>query len=317
MWGVGLWIALLATSSHANMFSEAFEAGLAKLKEGWDSLPSKSNGMLTSMYKEVKPNPTKLDGPKKEHGITKRKVQKYLQRSLISTCDWEKIASGECFCKKYTPVDRIYDAKADSAAVVAHTRKSLIVSFRPTQSKQNWMTNFNTLPVQLPSAEEGIKVHLGFLEYYKSLQPLLEEVVLKSLENRTLHLTGYSLGGAIAIVSLPSWARLLKEKNLPNKIQAFTYASPRVGNSRFAEEIERLDIPIARYTIRDDIVSQVPPRSLKYVHVGQEFFYNSTHLVRCRLDFDEDPECSYKIDTLTDKKHLLPNGHPIPKPTFC
>ncbi|KAJ9065760.1 hypothetical protein DSO57_1016321 [Entomophthora muscae] len=258
----------------------------------------------------------RLTTPQRDHNITAASVNAFLPISLIATCSMQQLNKQACFCSKFTFVKRIYNQAKDAVAVVAQSTDMVIVAFRQTASEKNNESDMDFALTPLPGVGGDVKVHKGFLEYYQSLQAELEQLLPTLLANNTklLHLTGYSLGGAVALISLDS---ILRKLRLENKVQVYSYANPRVGNRAFANHIESLNVPVIRYTILNDLVSQLPPKNMGYIHTGIEYFSSKSTLTKCSLEFDEDPSCAHSGTSLTKDTHTKPNQQPMPKPIFC
>ncbi|KAJ9057036.1 hypothetical protein DSO57_1026347 [Entomophthora muscae] len=309
---IGVVISVLVLFITCNWFDDIFGQGAsARLGEA-------GKRIYSTIFRSLEPDSRKLPAPRRDHHITPDTVHRYLSRSLIGSCSLDDLKSRSCYCSDYTFDKRIQNDATDSAVVVVSSSEMVVVSFRPTRSDKNKRTNADAALEPLPGVSSTIKVHNGFLSHYQSIQTELEELIPALLRNndKTLHITGYSLGGATALVSLNSVIRTLKQHNLNNPVQVFSYASPRVGNGEFADYIESLNVPVVRYTIHNDVVSLMPPRLVKYVHAGAEYFFNQT-LHKCRLDYDEDPNCAFKADSIALQEHTFPNNQEIPSPIFC
>lgn len=86
--------------------------------------------------------------------------------------------------------------------------------------------------------------------------------------------TGHSLGGALA--TLGAYDLRLK---FGGKVWMINFASPRVGNSRFAHSFNELFRDRSfRITRGNDIVPTIPPRALGFHHVGREVWYSGSSL---------------------------------------
>ncbi len=113
----------------------------------------------------------------------------------------------------------------------------------------------------------GGKVSQGFLEVFLGFEGL--EVYLKSIEFERLIICGHSLGGALAILSVP-FALGCGFSN--NAISVYTQASPKVGDEAFCRYYESLGVDTYRLVNTKDWVPCLPPNfpNEKYEHVGIE-----------------------------------------------
>lgn len=100
----------------------------------------------------------------------------------------------------------------------------------------------------------GGKVHSGFAEAIGTVWDKVE-TALKAC-NCPMLFTGHSLGAALATLA----ASLRRPRSLS------TFGSPRVGDAGFAATLQGLDAH--RYVDCCDVVPQVPPEVLGFVHLG-------------------------------------------------
>ncbi|KAI0224720.1 hypothetical protein L0F63_006454, partial [Massospora cicadina] len=145
----------------------------------------------------------------------------------------------------------------------------------------------------MKDAPNGVKVHRGFHRIHLALVDKVFLAARKLLENPayqnfTLHITGYSLGGAIATLVVPDWYRYMKQNNYHHKMVSYSYSSPRIGNEQFAQYVASTKVPAIRYTNENDLVPHLPPRSMGFVHAGLEYHFTEGRTMQCRQDFDED-----------------------------
>ncbi|KAJ9076025.1 hypothetical protein DSO57_1030082 [Entomophthora muscae] len=266
--------------------------------------------------------------PRRDYGITPEDVQRYLRHSILSKCTASQLQNGRCYCEgKFQEPVLFNNRTIDSQSVVAidPTNKLVVISYRVTVSEKNWESNLKSGLVPHPYINGPQRVHDGYLEYVSSLYRQMEPTVVRMLRKHPsykLHITGYSLGGCVSFISLPFWMYTLKTRNLKNKVQVFSYAGPRPGNVEFAKYVESLNIPIARYSQKGDVVPQVIDQFRGYSQVGLEFYDSSLPLirksfVRCSLNVIEDKNCSLKDRHFHGTIHLTPFQRPLPMPVLC
>ncbi|GLC64672.1 hypothetical protein PLESTF_000190900 [Pleodorina starrii] len=161
----------------------------------------------------------------------------------------------------------------------------LVVSFRGTETDR-WMDLvtdirfkpevFQTILGGAHETENGsdIKVHRGFYRAYKSVRRLLTTLIMNTTTAEEgsqwdIHVTGHSLGGALA--TLGAYELALHKKSIQIKnLTLHTFGSPRVGNDKFKESFDHLLAAAWRFTNPWDIVPTIPPqRWFSYSHVGQ------------------------------------------------
>lgn len=158
---------------------------------------------------------------------------------------------------------------------VGGNEQNIVVAFRGSENPtsfdglKDWLlTNaLNLLIVPdgeigllLMEAGAGAKFHQGFVQAIREIWPPLIEEVEKQLQakDRTLWVTGHSLGGALAM--LASWLFLKKTIAVH---QIYTYGAPMVGNKEVANAFAR-EYPnqIFRYVNGADPVPLLPMISL-------------------------------------------------------
>lgn len=261
------------------------------------------------------------------HYVSAAKMRGNLQNAFLAACPLEIVMTEECMCaQRYPQRETVYNVTSDGLAVVAveEAKRQIVVSYRPTKSYKNWVTNFNFEMDQYPGAPEGVKVHRGFLAYVMSIQERSERIVASWLDRREyrnyeIHLTGYSLGAGVAVIAMPLWAHFLQNSGRTNPLLVYSYAGPRPGNEPFAQYVANFDVPVMRYTNQEDIIPHLPPRSFGFVHAGVEFHTrNASQVVVCSQTYDEDPACALNPHALLSfSRHFFPFEEYVPLPPYC
>ncbi|KAJ9055363.1 hypothetical protein DSO57_1013705 [Entomophthora muscae] len=273
----------------------------------------------------------RLPKPRLFPHVSAQNLRNNLQNSLLALCPEEVAVDHMCICQeRYSQLQVFQNKTEESLAMIAVDKaaRQIIVTYRPTRTLKNQITNFDYELVQYPSAPKGVLIHHGFMAFHLSIHPQVEKGVAEFLKDprfRTfdIQVTGYSLGAGISIASVPSWHRFLHRTGFTNRLIIYSYAGPRVGNDAFAEYLAGLNVPITRYTNREDIISHVPIRSLGYVHVGAEFHDrsigpNQTELILCNPNYDEDPNCGLNPHAIfSTARHYFPFNKYLPLPPYC
>jgi triacylglycerol lipase len=117
--------------------------------------------------------------------------------------------------------------------------------------------------------------HGGFVaaadQVWSQLQAVLTEASAAAGRPLHLHLTGHSLGAAIA-----TEVAMRVNDTLPGKVAVdgvYTFGSPRVYDDQAALAYDRaLGGKTYRYANHRDLVSIVPPASLGFAHVGRPYY---------------------------------------------
>ena len=156
--------------------------------------------------------------------------------------------------------------RGETQGFAAASDTALVVSFRGTSQRADWVTNLKTRRTRTALG----KVHRGFLAALDQVWSEVEAVIQKERGSRALWLTGHSLGGALAALAA---ARCAVERNWPVS-GLHTFGQPRVGNRTFAANLERsLTNRYFRFTNNQDSVPGIPS-SWFYRHAGQMLWFD-------------------------------------------
>ncbi|GAB7358715.1 hypothetical protein MBLNU230_g3944t1 [Neophaeotheca triangularis] len=194
----------------------------------------------------------------------------------------------------------VSSAETSGFLIVDHTRRTLTLVFRGSQTPRNSFTSFNCFLIPTPSHCPNCKLHSGFHSAYQHLAPTVHNHLqdLQTLSTRfktyKLILAGHSLGGALATIAAADLAPRLA----PGSLQLYTFGSPRVGNAAFAQHLHSLlgAGNVFRVTHLNDAVPRMPRREWGYAHVGSEFHITSPGF-KGALDADR--------EELTEKENLV------------
>lgn len=147
---------------------------------------------------------------------------------------------------------------------VAHTNSAILIAFRGTDGLNDWIANLNVLSVQKPYG----RVHRGFVSAFDEIRGRLVEVIRGvGIANKTIHVTGHSLGGAVATIA----ACELRDQFPITGV--YTFGQPRLGDGTTIEFFKRHYAgKFNRFVFDDDMVTRIPPG---YSHVGRLFHFDS------------------------------------------
>jgi len=163
----------------------------------------------------------------------------------------------------------IEDKKSDTQALVAGNDKVVVLAFRGTEGRlQDWITDVRLLKVGGPFRGE---VHEGFADalgtVWLGVKQALEDY---QDEGQGLWLTGHSLGGGLATLG----AAKLIEQAIPVR-GLYTFGSPRVGDSVFADAMNVRFRQSYRFVNNNDLVTRIPRRLAGFRHVDTVCYFNS------------------------------------------
>ncbi len=149
---------------------------------------------------------------------------------------------------------------------------SNIIALRGTQTEVEMALGANLL--QVAFGPRSSRVHAGFHLLYQGLIGQLRQAIEQFDPDLPCYITGYSLGGAVAVLT----AATLAEDRLKPQPQVYTYAMPRIGNLAFAEFYNQLVPQTYRIVNQADLVPTLPPDNIQgstYADVGEPWFYFS------------------------------------------
>ncbi len=147
---------------------------------------------------------------------------------------------------------------------VAHTDSAILISFRGTESLNDWIANLDVFSTSKPYGE----VHRGFVEAFEEVRTELVNT-LRNLDpgHKVIHITGHSLGGALATIAA---CELRSEFSISS---IYTFGQPRLGNATTVKFIlDKYPGHFSRFVFDDDVVARIPPG---YKHVGRLFHFDS------------------------------------------
>lgn len=160
----------------------------------------------------------------------------------------------------------------DSQLSVSSNDEIVLVTFRGTEPKniKDWITDLKFR--QKKRAVFGGKIHRGFAAGLDLVwSELSEQLKLHEAVNKTIWLTGHSLGAALATLA----SQRLNLSNNYNIGALYTYGSPRVGDPEF---VKNFKVPVYRFENNNDIVPKIIPKTLldkyEYRHVGESLYFN-------------------------------------------
>jgi hypothetical protein len=162
----------------------------------------------------------------------------------------------------------IEDTDTDTQAIIAVSHEGKIaISFRGTSDFTDAFTD--ALAIKKPWIHgKGIlfwkpRVHYGFLNAYMPVRNQILQTIkeLTSQKPKEIHITGHSLGGALATLCAADIRKTLK---LP--VRMYNYGSPRVGNKKFKKLYNKLVPDTFRFVNDKDGVPTIP--KIAYHHVG-------------------------------------------------
>eukprot|EP00823_Brevimastigomonas_motovehiculus_P007207 TRINITY_DN6205_c0_g1_i1.p1 TRINITY_DN6205_c0_g1~~TRINITY_DN6205_c0_g1_i1.p1 ORF type:complete len:327 (+),score=39.64 TRINITY_DN6205_c0_g1_i1:39-983(+) len=138
-------------------------------------------------------------------------------------------------------------------------------------------------------------VHEGFANCYDHIHPSVTStlaLIARAYPKNEIHITGHSLGGALARLCAIALSRLGIVGT-----SIYTFGEPRVGNQEFVDFSIHQVASILRIIHWADPVPHLPPSLLQFKHSPQEIWYDlaSKTYKTCSASQGEDPSCSNSL----------------------
>jgi hypothetical protein len=153
-----------------------------------------------------------------------------------------------------------------------------------------------------------IKLHAGFEKIYKEFRTTIFSPILKLARKNPdykIVFTGHSLGAALVLLTAVDFYRF---HGFEDRIFVYTFGKPRIGNEYWADYVNDLPFKdrIYRLSTQGDLFSQLPFRSLGYVHEKQLYVVSDEMIYECTNDEDsgESSECLLPFWELNGTSHL-------------
>ena len=140
-----------------------------------------------------------------------------------------------------------------------------VVIFRGTEPKQWSDVKADLNAFKRRGRYKHGYVHSGFQGELDKIWDELD-TELSVLEDRNIHVTGHSLGGAMATLA----AKRISEE-YDNVHCLHTFGSPRVANRQWCKSLE---VPHYRFQNNNDVVCKVPFWMMGYRHHGTNVYMN-------------------------------------------
>jgi hypothetical protein len=151
------------------------------------------------------------------------------------------------------------------------SKKIISISFRGTQCLSDWCNNmtFSQLPIKY--TEPAVLLHGGYVSIFKHLKKDLYRKLLaigyrlspKEKKELTIILTGHSLGGAVASVTVP----FIKKYFPTTHIKLVTFGAPKVGKQDYNNWLDENEIKVTSFVRKTD-PAPYAPASLRNCMLG-------------------------------------------------
>jgi len=156
---------------------------------------------------------------------------------------------------------------------ILESSHEIIIAFRGTSSTTDWLSNVMASQERFNYLKETTLTHRGFTNIYSSARDGIMAGLSKLSPEKTLYITGHSLGAALATLCAIDIAA---NTTFTSPI-LFTYGSPRVGNPDFVKAFKSYVRSSYRYANVFDVVTYAPPHVLKFPKRETKYYYNHVH----------------------------------------
>tara|TARA_B000000477_G_scaffold2994_1_gene2803 strand:+ start:21309 stop:22025 length:717 start_codon:yes stop_codon:yes gene_type:complete len=167
------------------------------------------------------------------------------------------------YCDNRNDAIFITDNQTDCQCYINYNNNAVFITFRGSSSIDDWKHDLDT---RTENPKDNIKIHKGFFDQYMSVKDKIYKTIQqinKNINLENIHISGHSLGGALAYVCAVD---IHLVTNNPN-IRVLTIGSPRPGNKDFANYFNNNIRESVRYKNKNDIITKMPLTSkFKHVH---------------------------------------------------
>ncbi|MFC4599540.1 lipase family protein [Cohnella hongkongensis] len=144
-----------------------------------------------------------------------------------------------------------------------------IVAFRGTSTTSDWVSDALASQIKPKFVKNAGRAHRGFTELYSSARSDVLACLERVSSDKTLCVTGHSLGGALATLCALDVSAGTKFR----QPVVYTYGAPRVGDPAFVKAYESRVERSFRVHNAFDPVTYLPPLTLTLPKSGRTYDY--------------------------------------------
>lgn len=198
--------------------------------------------------------------------------------------------------------------------------KVIFASFRSSDGWDNWIYDFMMWKTRLrgwknskyppKNIPSNVRIHYGLVKTYNLMRiPMLEAVNHEANLHKDYKIVfaGLSLGAAEALLAMVDFN---DQFGFTDRIYAYTYGTPRIGNKYFNKYADKL---LGQNTYRiashGDPVLVMPAKWLGYYHIGRQFSFKTYggadgKIRECSRNREgESPDCYHKTKESNPIRH--------------
>ncbi len=146
----------------------------------------------------------------------------------------------------------------------------IIIAFRGTSSTTNWISDAIASQMKFKYIKEDCLTHRGFTHIYSSARDGIRSALTNLSPDKTLYITGHSLGAALATLC----AIDLAANTAFSSPILYTFGSPRVGDPAFRNAFANYIHNSYRIANQFDIVTFAPPSIYKLPRREKKYYYS-------------------------------------------
>ncbi|GAA0389129.1 lipase family protein [Paenibacillus motobuensis] len=153
---------------------------------------------------------------------------------------------------------------------ILESPQEIIIAFRGTSSTTDWVSDIIASQKKFKYVKEDCLTHRGFTDIYSSARTRIMSALANLPTDKTMYVTGHSLGGALATLCAIDIAANTAYDS-PN---LFTYGAPRVGDPSFSKIFTQYVQSSYRIANQFDVVTHAPPSIYKLPKRQKKFYYS-------------------------------------------
>ncbi|MFF3021303.1 lipase family protein [Gottfriedia sp. NPDC057948] len=163
----------------------------------------------------------------------------------------------------------VEEPEAEPFGFITESKNEIIIAFRGTDSYKDNESDQDLYQVEYPFAENVGKTHRGFTCIYQSARNEIISELLKLSTEKRLLITGYSLGGALAVLCSYDIA---VNTDFENPF-VYTFGSPRVADPEFAYRFNQIVRNSVRVFNEHDIIPTLPAEAYPPPFTAKGLYY--------------------------------------------
>jgi len=161
------------------------------------------------------------------------------------------------------------DSKTDTQGFTALSNDTLYIVWRGSSSPKDFLKDAQVKKVNF--VEPGEKVHNGFYTAFSSVKEDLYSsinfILSKKLDKiKSVVICGHSLGAALTVIS--SYMICKDFPQIAHLVKNVTIGCPRVGNSTFKDNYNKLVPKSIRIVNDKDLVTRIPKIGFTHINEG-------------------------------------------------